>query len=42
MNPEDIKLMSTSLQFEYEKMSREIDGCDDIDLLREMCKFVVK
>jgi hypothetical protein len=42
MNPEDIKLMSTSLQFEYEKMSREIDGCDDIDLLRQMCKFVVK
>ena len=42
INQEDIKLMSTSLQFEYEKMSREIDGCDDIELLRQMCKFVVK
>ena len=42
MNPEDIYIRSTSLQFEYEKMSREIDRCDDIDLLRQMCKFVVK
>ena len=42
MNPEDIQLRSTSLQFEYEKMSREIDSCDDVDILRQMCKFVVK
>ena len=42
MNPEEIYLRSTSLQFEYEKMSREIDSCDDVDVLRQMCKFVVK
>ncbi len=42
MNPEDIKLRSTSQQFEYEKMSRDIDKCDDVEVLREMCKFLVK
>ncbi len=42
MNPEDIILRNTSQLFEYEKMSREIDICDDIDGLRQMCKFLVK
>ena len=42
MNPEDIELRSTSQQFEYEKMSRDIDKCDDIEVLREMCKFLVR
>jgi|TARA_B100000427_G_scaffold279259_1_gene249348 DNA recombination-dependent growth factor C len=42
MNPEDIELRSTSQQFEYEKMSRDIDKCDDVEVLREMCKFLVK
>jgi len=42
MKPEDIELRSTSQQFEYEKMSRDIDKCDDIEVLREMCKFLVR
>ena len=42
MKPEDIELRSTSQQFEYEKMSRDIDKCDDVEVLREMCKFLVK
>ena len=42
MKPEDIELRSTSQQFEYEKMSRDSDKCDDIEVLREMCKFLVR
>ena len=42
MNPDDIDLRNTSQQFEYEKISREIDDCDDVEVLREMCKFLVK
>jgi 5-methylcytosine-specific restriction endonuclease McrBC regulatory subunit McrC len=42
MDPDDITLTNTSQQFEYEKLSREIDQCDDVELLRQMCKFVVK
>ncbi len=42
MNPDDVQLRSTSQQFEYEKMSRDIDKCDDIEVLRQMCKFLVK
>ena len=42
MNPDEIELRSTSQQFEYEKMSRDIDKCDDIEVLREMCKFLVR
>ena len=42
MNPEDITLRNTSQEFEYEKMSREIDTCDYIEWLRQMCKFLVK
>ena len=42
MDPDDITLTNTSQQFEYEKFSREIDQCDDVELLRQMCKFVVK
>ena len=42
MKPEDIELRSTSQQFEYEKMSRDIDKCDDVEVLKEMCKFLVR
>tara|TARA_B100001250_G_C19344035_1_gene590325 strand:- start:67 stop:279 length:213 start_codon:yes stop_codon:yes gene_type:complete len=42
MNPEDITLRNTSQQFEYEKMSREIDNCDDIETIKQMCKFLMK
>ena len=42
MNPDDVQLRSTSQQFEYERMSRDIDKCDDIEVLKEMCKFLGK
>ena len=42
MNPDDITLVNTSQQFEYEKFSRELDMCQDIDELRQMCKFLIK
>ena len=42
MNPDDITLRNTSSEFEYERMSREIDECDDIEVLQQMCKFLVK
>ena len=42
MNPDDITLTNTTQQFEYEKISREIDECDDVESLQQMCKFLVK
>ena len=42
LRPGDIQLRNTSQQFEYEKISREIDQCEDIDTLRDTCKFLVK
>ena len=42
MNPDDITLINTSQQFEYEKFVREIDVCEDVDELRQMCKFLIK
>ena len=35
-------LTNTSQQFEYEKFSREIEECNDIETLQEMCKFLLK
>ena len=42
MNPDDITLVNTTQQFEYEKLSREIDECDDVESLQQMCKFLIK
>jgi hypothetical protein len=42
MNPDDIILRNTSQEFEYEKLSRDINHCDDIEDLRQMCKFLLK
>ncbi len=42
MDPDEITLVNTSQQFEYERMARDIDGCDDLEFLRQMCKFLVK
>ena len=42
MDPEEIELRNTSLEFEYERMSREIEECDDVEVLQQMCKFLVK
>lgn len=42
MNPDDFQLESLSKLFEYEKVSRELDTCTNIDLMRNICKCYVK
>lgn len=42
MNPENMKLETVSKMFEYEKISRELDSCTNIDILRNICKCYVK
>ena len=42
MDPNDIFIRNTSSLFQYEKMAREIDQCDDIETLQQMCKFLIK
>jgi len=42
MNPSDIDLNSVTKLFEYEKISREIDNCNDMDLLKNIAKSYVK
>ena len=39
MNPDEIELTNPSKSFEYERLSREIDECDDVEVLQQMCKF---
>jgi len=41
-HPDDIKLDSPSKMFEYEKMSRSIDQCEDVDELKITLKTVLK
>ena len=42
MNPDDVVLRNISQQFEYERIARELDECSDPDVLRQMCKLLVK
>ena len=42
MNPDDIFIRNVSSMFQYEKMAREVDACDDVETLQEMCKFLIK
>ena len=42
MDPNDIFIRNVSSQFQYEKMAREVDACDDIETLKQMCKFLIK
>jgi len=42
MNHEEMKLESVSKQFEFEKISRELDTCTNVDMLRNLCKCYVK
>ena len=42
MDPSDIVLDSTSRMFQYEKLSREIESCNDIDELKNMCRCYIK
>jgi hypothetical protein len=42
MDPSDIQLESTAKMFEYEKLSREIENCDDVEQLRQMARSFIK
>jgi len=42
LSPEDIQLESVSKNFEYEKISRQIDECDDVAILKQMLRVQVK
>ena len=42
MNPDDIILDTTFRMFQYEKLSREIESCNDIDELKNMCRCYIK
>lgn len=41
-NPDEIKLDDLSKQFEYTRMSNEIDSCRDIDELKLATKCYLK
>ena len=42
MDPCKIELNSISKLFEYEKISREIENCEDIQILKNISKSYVK
>lgn len=42
MDHDGIKLESVSKLFEFEKISRELDTCTNIDLMKNICKCYVK
>lgn len=42
MDPNEINLNDVSKLFEYEKISREIDDCEDLEKLRNMTKSYIK
>jgi hypothetical protein len=42
MDPSKIELNSISKLFEYEKISREIESCEDIEILKNICKSYMK
>ena len=42
LDPEKVVLTELSKQFEYEKIAREIDECDDLEQLRNLGKCFLK
>ena len=42
MDPNDIKLDNLSKIFEYEKISRNIDTCENIEQVKDIAKSFVK
>ncbi len=42
MDPDKVELSSIGKMFEYEKQSREIDDCNDIEELKMMLKTSIK
>ena len=42
MKPEDIVLENVNKMFEYEKLSRDIDSVDDIEVIKNYAKSYIK
>jgi hypothetical protein len=42
MDPDKINLDSINKLFEYEKLSRDIDSIDDVEILRNYAKSYIK
>jgi transposase len=42
MKPSDIDLENINKMFEYEKIARDIDSIDDIDILKNFAKSYIK
>jgi hypothetical protein len=42
MNPDQIQLEDMNKMFEYEKLSRDIDSIDDLELLKNYAKSYIK
>jgi len=42
MNPNDIQLDDVNKMFEYEKLSRDIDSVDDIEVIKNYAKSYIK
>ena len=42
MNPDNITLDNINKLFEYEKISRDIDSINDVNILQDMSKSYVK
>ena len=42
MNPDQIQLEDVNKMFEYEKLSRDIDSVDDIEVLKNYTKSYIK
>lgn len=42
MDPSKINLSNMTKLFEYEKISREIDNCDDLESLKNIAKSYIK
>ncbi len=42
LDPDEISLDNLTKNFEYAKISREIDSCEDIEYMRNVAKCYVK
>lgn len=42
MNPDKIKLSNVNKLFEYERLSREVDLCQDVSELQNLAKSYIK
>jgi len=42
MDPDEITLDNLSKSFEYTKLSKEIDSCDDIEIVKTIAKSWAK